>query len=68
MLAKNTWYTIELRHLSQGSSGLEMYLNNVSLSFSTDQFSGINFNVLNGPLYIGGHPQPKRIEVSCCTI
>ena len=64
MLLTNTWYTLELRHLSQGSSGIELYLNNHSVSVYFEAFSPVDFSILTGPLYIGGHPLPKQIEVS----
>lgn len=63
MLISNSWYRLDLLRLNEGSSGFSLLLNNESLSVQSDNFEGIDFEVLDGPLYIGGHPNPVAIRV-----
>ncbi|XP_019852025.1 PREDICTED: uncharacterized protein LOC100635691 [Amphimedon queenslandica] len=62
-LISNSWYRLDLLRLNEGSSGFSLLLNNESLSVQSDNFEGINFEFLDGPLYIGGHPNPVAISV-----
>ena len=63
-LLLNSWYKLDLLGLNQGSLGFSILLNNQSVSVQSDSFEGINFEVLNGPLYVGGHPNPLALQVS----
>ena len=61
-LDADVWYTITLRNLGQGSSMLQIMVNG-EMANHTGSFEGINFEVFDGPLFIGGHPSTSSIQV-----
>ena len=64
-LDTDTWYIVTLRNLSHGSDGLQVDINGQPApSMMTSEFSGVDFGIFDGPLYIGGHPNVSAILVS----
>ena len=64
-LDANVWYTATLHNLSSGtgSQGVRLEINNQPVLLTLGEFAGINFDVFNGPLYVGGHPSLDMIQV-----
>ena len=62
-LEPSTWYNVTLVDLRLGSQGFHLLLNNNSVPVSLESFSGIDLEVLNGPLFIGGYPALHTLEV-----
>ena len=63
-LSPNMWYNVTVTNLRYGNIGIELLINDVIVSISTHPFTGLDFNVLNGPLFIGGHQSLQNIEVN----
>ena len=68
ILQTNTWYNITISGLGQGSSNTQLYVNDATVSKTISPFDNVDFSVLNGPLYIGGHSSPQNIDVSIFSI
>lgn len=70
-LDPDVWYTVTLSSLGQGSSTLQVTVNGETATH-TGSFEGVNFEVFDGPLFIGGHPLTSSIQVydlnSCCML
>ena len=64
-LDTNAWYTATLRNLTLGNQGVVLEINNDQVLLISGEFAGINFDIFDGPLYIGGHPFLNTIQV--CT-
>ena len=62
-LDANVWYTATLRNLSSGSQAVQLEVNNQTVLLIPGEFAGINFDVFDGPLYVGGHPSLDMIQV-----
>lgn len=60
----NNWYEVDLIGLGIGSLGFLLSVDNEMVPYRSDDFVGIDFNIFNGPLYIGGHPSLSTIQVS----
>jgi len=62
-LDANVWYTATLRNLSSGSQAVRLEINNQPVLLIPGEFAGINFDIFDGPLYVGGHPSLDVIQV-----
>lgn len=62
-LDTNAWYTATLRNLTLGNQGVVLEINNDQVLLISREFAGINFDIFDGPLYIGGHPFLNTIQV-----
>ena len=62
-LSANLWYTVTLEQLSQGQDAFSVSVNGIPVSFNATDYSRVNFDLFNGPLYIGGHPTLSAIQV-----
>ena len=60
---RDLWYEVELLGLGQGSSGFMLIVDGQTVAHTQPEFSGIDFNIFSGPLYIGGHPELAAIQV-----
>ena len=60
-----TWHEVTLRNIGRGSAALQVSVNGVGTEHTTT--SGIDtqldLQLLDGPLYIGGHPNILEVEV-----
>ena len=65
-LKPNVWHNVTLSGLALGSSNTLLFVNSVLTSTTHSKFDSgsLDFNLLNGPLYIGGHKSPQSINVS----
>lgn len=63
VLSSSTLYNLTLQNLRLGSQGFLVTLNGSPLSTIHGSFSPINFDVLNGPLFVGGHPFLNTLQV-----
>jgi len=61
-LTSNLWYTVIVRNLAQGSNSLAIEVNGSPISFTSSSSSGVSFAVFNGPLFIGGIPDPTQVQ------
>ena len=63
VLSSSVFYNLTLHNLRLGSQGFMVTLNGSPLSTVHGTFSSVNFDVLNGPLFVGGHPSFPTLQV-----
>lgn len=62
-LDTNVWYTVTLRNLTLGNQGFVLEINSEQVALIIGDFEGFDFDIFDGPLYIGGHPSFGMIQV-----
>ena len=61
-LTRGVVHEVQLQGLGAGSDSFTLLFDGSRASTLPD-FDAVNFSVFDGPLYIGGHPQPASIQV-----
>lgn len=63
-LAANAWHEVTLSNIGRGSDTLQVTINGSTSEFtSTGADTELNLEMLEGPLYIGGHSNLADIQV-----